>query len=100
MLTLWRTGGVPSLEIKTGPLWLSDIKINYQFNIFSPEYNNSNDKFWRRLYAQLPQPQAPSTLCEKFPFYSLIFQNSSSRNRSRRPIHMNNVTLFNSNNVA
>ena len=72
---------------------------NYSFNfVFNPEYNNGNDKFWRHLYAQLPQ--VPSTMCEKIPFYSLVFQNSSSHNRSRRHVHMNNVTLFNSNNAA
>ena len=68
------------------------------FLIIFPEYNNGSDKFWRRLYAQLPQ--APSTMCEKMPFYSLIFQNSSSRKRSRKYVYMNNVTIFTSNNDA
>ena len=83
-----------------GFFWIWGLLYWLLIQCFFPEYNNSNDKFWRRLYAQLPQPQGPSTLCEKFPFYSLIFRNSSSHNKSRRPIHMNNVTLFNSNNVA
>ena len=74
------------------------IDVNLIQIIIFPEYNNGTDKFWRLLYAQLPQ--APPTICEKMSFYSLNFQNSSSHKKSRKYVHINNATSCTTNTVA